>query len=126
MGGSWGFGDLTGILQQGRKSDSDPRALGKWGAPRAAREEWRPLLLVLDLLAFEQTLSLPMECAYRADVISPGASARAPGTGWVPICPFTHSLTHSFTHSITMDRDSEGQGSLVCCSLWGRKESDTT
>ena len=22
--------------------------------------------------------------------------------------------------------DSEGQGSLVCCSLWGRKESDTT
>ena len=23
-------------------------------------------------------------------------------------------------------RDSEGQGSLACCSLWGRKESDTT
>ena len=23
-------------------------------------------------------------------------------------------------------RDGEGQGSLVCCSLWGRKESDTT
>ena len=22
--------------------------------------------------------------------------------------------------------DSEGQGSLVCCSPWGRKESDTT
>ena len=22
--------------------------------------------------------------------------------------------------------DSEGQGSLVCCSLWGRKESDMT
>ena len=22
--------------------------------------------------------------------------------------------------------DSEGQGSLACCSLWGRKESDTT
>ena len=22
--------------------------------------------------------------------------------------------------------DSEGQGSLVCCSLWGRKEWDTT
>ena len=22
--------------------------------------------------------------------------------------------------------DSEGQGSLVCCSLWGRKELDTT
>ena len=23
-------------------------------------------------------------------------------------------------------RDSEGQESLVCCSSWGRKESDTT
>ena len=23
-------------------------------------------------------------------------------------------------------RDSEGQGSLGCCSLWGHKESDTT
>ena len=23
-------------------------------------------------------------------------------------------------------RDSEGQGSLTCCSSWGRKESDTT
>ena len=23
-------------------------------------------------------------------------------------------------------RDSEGQGSLVCCSPWGHKESDTT
>ena len=22
--------------------------------------------------------------------------------------------------------DSEGQGSLACCSLWGRKESDTS
>ena len=22
--------------------------------------------------------------------------------------------------------DGEGQGSLICCSLWGRKESDTT
>ena len=22
--------------------------------------------------------------------------------------------------------DSEGQGSLLCCSLWGRKESDMT
>ena len=22
--------------------------------------------------------------------------------------------------------DGEGQGTLVCCSLWGRKESDTT
>ena len=23
-------------------------------------------------------------------------------------------------------RDGEGQGSLTCCSLWGRKESDMT
>ena len=23
-------------------------------------------------------------------------------------------------------RDNEGQGSLVCCSPWGHKESDTT
>ena len=23
-------------------------------------------------------------------------------------------------------KDSEGQGSLVCCSLWGHKELDTT
>ena len=23
-------------------------------------------------------------------------------------------------------RDNEGQGSLVCCSSWGRKEMDTT
>jgi len=23
-------------------------------------------------------------------------------------------------------RDSEGQGSLACCSLWGHKEVDTT
>ena len=23
-------------------------------------------------------------------------------------------------------RDGEGQGGLVCCSLWGHKESDTT
>ena len=23
-------------------------------------------------------------------------------------------------------RDGEGQGSLVCCSPWGRKQSDTT
>ena len=25
-----------------------------------------------------------------------------------------------------MPGDSEGQGSLVCCSPWGHKESDTT
>ena len=30
-------------------------------------------------------------------------------------------------HEFEQDpRDGEGQGSLVCCSPWGRKESDTT
>ena len=28
--------------------------------------------------------------------------------------------------ALTKRIDSGGQGSLVCCSLWGRKESDTT
>jgi len=30
---------------------------------------------------------------------------------------------HEFEQTL---RDSEGQGSLVCCSPWGDKESDTT
>ena len=30
---------------------------------------------------------------------------------------------HEFEQSLG---DSEGQGSLACCSSWGRKESDTT
>ena len=30
---------------------------------------------------------------------------------------------HEFEHTLG---DSEGQGSLVCCSPWGYKESDTT
>ena len=30
------------------------------------------------------------------------------------------------TESQQTPGDSEGQGSLVCCSPWGRKESDTT
>jgi len=30
---------------------------------------------------------------------------------------------HEFEHA---PGDDEGQGSLVCCSLWGHKESDTT
>ena len=32
-------------------------------------------------------------------------------------------ITNSMDVSL---RDSEGQGSLACCSPWGRKESDTT
>ena len=35
-----------------------------------------------------------------------------------------HRLSgHEFAQT---PRDGEGQGSLVCCSPWGRKESDTT
>ena len=35
-----------------------------------------------------------------------------------------HQLTgHKFEQTA---RDSEGQGSLACCSLWGHKESDMT
>ena len=35
-----------------------------------------------------------------------------------------HGLSgHEFEQTLG---DSEGQGSLVCCSPWGRKESDTT
>ena len=30
---------------------------------------------------------------------------------------------HEFEQTL---RDTEGQGSLVCCGPWGRKESDTT
>ena len=30
---------------------------------------------------------------------------------------------HEFEQAL---EDSEGQGSLVCCSSWGHKESDTT
>ena len=29
-------------------------------------------------------------------------------------------------HNIFSPRDGEGQGSLVCCTPWGHKESDTT
>ena len=29
-------------------------------------------------------------------------------------------------HLSKLLRDGEGQGGLVCCSPWGRKESDTT
>ena len=33
---------------------------------------------------------------------------------------------HRYAHDTTLMADSEGQGSLVCCSSWGHKESDTT
>ena len=35
----------------------------------------------------------------------------------------TNSMAHEFEQA---PNDGEGQGSLVCCSPWGRKESDTT
>ena len=33
---------------------------------------------------------------------------------------------HSVDMSLSKPGDSEGQGSLACCSPWGHKESDTT
>ena len=35
-------------------------------------------------------------------------------------------ITDSTDMSLRKFRDSEGQGSLVCCSSWDHKESDTT
>ena len=35
-------------------------------------------------------------------------------------------ITDSMDVSLSKLRDGEGRGSLVCCSPWGRKESDTT
>ena len=36
------------------------------------------------------------------------------------------SITDSMDMNLSKPGDSEGQGSLACCSPWGRKESDTT
>ena len=36
------------------------------------------------------------------------------------------SITDSMDMSLRTPGDSEGQGSLACCRLWGRKELDTT
>ena len=35
-------------------------------------------------------------------------------------------IIESLDMSLSKLGDSEGQGSLVCCSSWGRKELDTT
>ena len=35
-------------------------------------------------------------------------------------------ITDSMDLSLNTLGDSEGQGSLACCSPWGRKELDTT
>ena len=35
------------------------------------------------------------------------------------------SITDSMDMNLSKPGDSEGQGSLSCCSPWGRKESDT-
>ena len=46
------------------------------------------------------------------------------GTTEDKIVGWPHSLNeHEFEQTIG---DSEGQGSLACCSPWGCKESDTT
>ena len=38
-----------------------------------------------------------------------------------------HDITNSNGHEFEQTLgDGEGQGSLVCCSLWGRKELDMT
>ena len=42
-----------------------------------------------------------------------------------PMSPFTHIHISCFYSSATLV-DSEGQGSQVCCSPWGGKESDRT
>ena len=40
--------------------------------------------------------------------------------------PFGKYLSLLSSEAPELDSDSEGQGSLVCCSSWGRRESDTT
>ena len=35
-------------------------------------------------------------------------------------------ISDSTDRSLSKDQESEGQGSLVCCSLWGCKELDMT
>ena len=44
------------------------------------------------------------------------------------VCYPSYSLSHQLSgHEFVQTRgDSKGQGSLVCCSLWSCKESDTT
>ena len=38
-----------------------------------------------------------------------------------------YGITDSVDVSLSkLKKDSEGQGNLVCCSLWGHKESDMT
>ena len=35
-------------------------------------------------------------------------------------------ISDSTDRSLSKDQESEGQGSLVCCNLWGCKELDMT
>jgi len=37
-----------------------------------------------------------------------------------------HGITDSMDMNLSNPGDSEGQGSLECCSPWGHKESDAT
>ena len=38
----------------------------------------------------------------------------------------THNISYTLSGKLAFLGDSKGQGSLMCCSPWGRKESDTT
>ena len=38
----------------------------------------------------------------------------------------SNSITDSMDMSVSKLEDSEGQGSLACCSPWGHKDLDTT
>ena len=49
---------------------------------------------------------------------------RGEGATWDKLVGWHHQLNEHESEQIP--GNSEGQGSLACCSLWGRKESDTT
>ena len=65
-----------------------------------------------------------------------GGAWRAAGHGvaksWTRLSDFTftfhvHALEKEMaTHSVFLPGESQGQGSLVSCGLWGRTELDTT
>ena len=51
---------------------------------------------------------------------------------WTQLSDFTFTFhfpaleKETATHSSVLAGESQGQGSLVCCRLWGHTESDTT
>ena len=83
-------------------------------------------VLLLQLLSCVQILATPwpdslekMECWEKTE-----GRRRWDNRGWDAIQPGWHHWLkgHEFDQ---VPGDSEGQGSLVCCSAWGCKESDT-